>query len=130
MSELLKIIFALYGIMEIIITYIFINNILSDVIISDDGLYHNKSYIKLYLEYIYDELIYEDTFNFPLNKFRINSYTTFGMIFFMIAWIIIFSIPFVIAVIINFFLLRIAIFFKKLLFKDSRGNEDTHDIDH
>ena len=33
MSELLKIIFALYGIMEIIITCIFINNILSDVII-------------------------------------------------------------------------------------------------
>lgn len=128
MSELLKIIFALYGIMEIIITCIFIYNILSDVIISDDELYHNKSYIKLYLEYIYDELIYEDTFNFPLSKFRINSYTTFGKIFFMIVWIVFLSIPFILAVILYFFLFRIAIFFKKLLFKDPK--DDTHDIDH
>ena len=47
MSDLLMITFAIYGNMEIIITCIFINNILSDVIISDDELYHNKSYIKL-----------------------------------------------------------------------------------
>ena len=128
MSELLKIIFALYGIMEIIITYIFIYNILSDVIISDDGLYHNKSYIKLYLEYIYDELIYEDTFKFPLNKFRINSYTTFGKIFFMIIWIVFLWIPFILAVILYFFLFRIAIFFKKLLFRYPNGN--MHEINH
>ena len=64
MSDLLMITFALYGSMEIIITCIFINNILSDVIISDDELCHNKSYIKLYLEYIYDELTYEDALIF------------------------------------------------------------------
>ena len=128
MSDLLMITFALYGSMEIIITCIFINNILSDVIISDDELCHNKSYIKLYLEYIYDELIYEDAFNFPLSKFRINSYTTFGKIFFMIVWIVFLWIPFILAVILYFFLFRIAIFFKKLLFKDPK--EDTHDIDH
>ena len=128
MSELLKIIFALYGIIEIIITCIFINNILSDVIISDDGLYHNKSYIKSYLEFIHNELIYEDSFNFPLSKIRICRYTTFGKIFFMIVWIVFLWIPFILAVMLYFFLFRIAVFFKKLLFKGPK--EDTHDIDH
>ena len=102
MSDLLMITFALYGIMEIIITCIFINNILSDVIISDDELYHNKSYIKLYLEYIYDELIYEDTFNFPLSTCVRYKYTLFGKILFTIIWILFLFIPFILSIIFAF----------------------------
>lgn len=124
MNYVLIAVIIVYCIVELFSTVMFIGIILTD------EFYYNKNYIKSYLKFIHDELIYEDRFIFPLSKFRICRYTTFGMIFFMIAWIIIFSIPFVIAVIINFFLLRIAIFFKKLLFKDSRGKEDTHDIDH
>lgn len=97
-------------------------------IILTDEFSYNKNYIKSYLKFIHSELIYEDRFNFPLSKFRICRYTTFGMIFFMTAWIIIFGIPFVIAVIIDFFLLRIVMFFKKLLFK--YPEENTQDIDH
>ena len=98
------------------------------VILSNDEFYYNKSYIKSYLEFIHNELIYEDRFNFPLSKIRICRYTTFGKIFFMIVWVVFLGIPFILAVIINFFLLRIVMFFKKLLFKDPE--ENTQNIDH
>ena len=122
MNDILIAVIIVYCVVEFLSIVGFI-----EIILTDEFSY-NKNYIKSYLKFIHGELIYEDRFNFPLSKFRICRYTTFGLIFFMIAWIIIFGIPFVIAVIINFFLLRIAIFFKKLLFKDPDGN--TQDIDH
>ena len=122
MNYVLIAVIIVYCIVELCSTAIFIG-----IILTDEFCY-NKNYIKSYLKFIHDELIYEDRFNFPLSKFRICRYTTFGMIFFMTAWIIIFGIPFVIAVIINFFLLRIVMFFKKLLFK--YPEENTQDIDH
>ena len=122
MNYVLIAVIIVYCIVELFSTVMFIG-----IILTDEFCY-NKNYIKSYLKFIHDELIYEDTFNFPLSKFRINSYTTFGKIFFMIVWIVFLWIPFILAVMLYFFLFRIAIFFKKLLFKDPK--EDTHDIDH
>ena len=122
MNDVLIAVIIVYCIVEFFSTVGFMG-----IILTDEFCY-NKNYIKSYLKFIHGELIYEDRFNFPLSKFRICQYTTFGMIFFMIAWIIIFGIPFVIAVIIDFFLLKITLFFKKLLFKYPDGN--TYDIDH
>lgn len=116
MNDVLIAVIIVYCIVESFSTVGFIGIILTD------EFYYNKNYIKSYLKFIHDELIYEDRFNFPLSKFRICRYTTFGMIFFMIVWIIIFGIPFVIAIIIDFFLLRITLFFKKLLFRYPNGN--------
>ena len=48
----------------------------------------------------------------------------------MIIWTVFCMIPVILAIVFGFFVWGIIRIIKKILFKDSRGDEDTHDIDH
>ena len=56
--------------------------------------------------------------------------TIVGKFFFMIIWTVFCMIPVILAIVVGFFVWVIIRIIKKILFKDSRGDEDTHDIDH
>ena len=73
--SLVAILFIIYCIIEFIISCMF-----AGIIISDDerAYYYEQNIIKGHCKYIYDSLMVEDKFSFPLASKNINKYTVFG----------------------------------------------------
>ena len=67
---------------------------------------------------------------FPLSSDYKYKLTIVGKIFFMIIWTVFCTIPVILAIVVGFFIWGIIRIIKKILFKDSKGDENTHDIDH
>ena len=89
-------------------------------------------YCSLYV-YIYNvryNLLDCRGYMFPLSSDYKDKLTIVGKIFFMIIWTVFCMIPVILAIVVGFFVWVIIRIIKKILFKDSRGDEDTHDIDH
>ena len=95
-----------------------------------DGI--TDKYCSLYV-YIYNvryNLLDCRGYMFPLSSDYKDKLTIVGKIFFMIIWIVFCMIPVILAIIVGFFIWGIIRIIKKILFKDSKGDENTHDIDH
>ena len=95
-----------------------------------DGI--TDKYCSLYV-YIYNvryNLLDCRGYMFPLSSDYKDKLTIVGKIFFMIIWTVFCMIPVILAIVVGFFVWVIIRIIKKILFKDSRGDEDTHDIDH
>ena len=95
-----------------------------------DGI--TDKYCSLYV-YIYNvryNLLDCRVYMFPLSSDYKDKLTNVGKIFFMITWTLFCMIPVILAIIVGFFIWGIIRIIKKILFKDSKGDENTHDIDH
>ena len=95
-----------------------------------DGI--TDKYCSLYV-YIYNvryNLLDCRGYMFPLSSDYKDKLTNVGMIFFMITWTLFCMIPVILAIVVGFFVWVIIRIIKKILFKDYKGDENTHDIDH
>ena len=95
-----------------------------------DGI--TDKYYSLYV-YIYNvryNLLDCRGYMFPLSSDYKDKLTIVGKFFFMIIWTVFCMIPVILAIVVGFFVWVIIRIIKKILFKDSRRNEDTYDIDH
>ena len=89
-------------------------------------------YCSLYV-YIYNvryNLLDCRGYMFPLSSDYKDKLTIVGKIFFMIIWTVFCTIPVILAIVVGFFVWGIIRIIKKILFKDSKRDENTHDIDH
>lgn len=85
--------------------------------ISTDEFSYDKKFVSSYLEFIYESLMYENLYNFPLNKLTIDDYTSFGKILFTTLWILFLGIPFIVGCILSAGILILKHIFYKLCFK-------------
>ena len=95
-----------------------------------DGI--TDKYYSLYA-YIYNvryNLLDCRGYMFPLSSDYKDKLTIVGKIFFMIIWTVFCIIPVILTIEVGFFVWGIIRIIKKILFKDSKGDENTHDIDH
>lgn len=112
--SLVAILFIIYCIVEFIISCM-----TAGIIISDDerAYYYEQNIIKGHCKYIYDSLMVEDKFSFPLTSENINKYTIFGKMLFTILWIGIIGVPFIVGNILAIIILILIYVVRKLCFK-------------
>ena len=112
--SLVAILFIIYCIVEFIIS-----RMPAGIIISDDerAYYYEQNIIKGHCKYIYDSLMVEDKFSFPLASKNINKYTIFGKMLFTILWIGIIGVPFIVGNILAIIILILIYVVRKLCFK-------------
>ena len=122
----------IYSISFIILLFIIVELAIFMIMLMNtlDGI--TDKYYSLYV-YIYNvryNLLDCRGYMFPLSSDYKDKLTIVGKIFFMIIWTVFCMIPVILAIVVGFFVWVIIRIIKKILFKDYRGDEDTHDIDH